>query len=78
MNILLCSVPDGSLQKNQTPLIPRMQSNKEHSWKNGYKKKNSLLLNLDYYIWKMKVKYWKNFSVIAPSKWIYNLAKWRK
>ena len=32
MNILLCSVPDGSLQKNQTPLIPRMQSNKEHSW----------------------------------------------
>ncbi len=52
-----------------------VDANKEHSWKNGYKKKNSLLLNLDYYIWKMKVKYWKNFSVIAPSKWIYNLAK---
>jgi len=32
MNILLCSVPDGPLQKKQKPLIPRMQSNKEHSW----------------------------------------------
>jgi len=32
MNILLCSVPDGALQNGQKPLIPRMQSNKDHSW----------------------------------------------
>ena len=32
MKILLCSVPDGALQSGQTPLIPRMKSNKEHSW----------------------------------------------
>ena len=32
MKILLCSIPDGALQKIQKPLIPRLKSNLEHSW----------------------------------------------
>ena len=32
MKVLLCSVPDGALQKVQKPLIPRLKSNLAHSW----------------------------------------------
>ena len=32
MKVLLCSIPDGALQEIQKPLIPRLKSNKAHSW----------------------------------------------